>query len=52
MSRALEDSRKEYESYKIKSKENINAIGSLEGELAINTLQLKKKDERIRILEE
>ena len=52
LTRALEENRRDHESYKTKSKENINSIGSLEGEIAINHLQLKKKEERIRILEE
>lgn len=48
----LEDARKDCENFKSKSKDTVNSLGSLEGEIAISHLQIKKKDDRIRALEE
>jgi predicted nucleic acid-binding Zn-ribbon protein len=52
LKRAFKDSQQECESHKVKVKQVTTSLGSLEGELAILHLQLKKKEDRIRALEE
>lgn len=52
MGRALDDSRRENDSLRARLKELTVTLGSAEGSISVKEAQLRKKDEKIRLLEE
>lgn len=52
LQRHMEDLKRENESLKAKVKEMMVSLGNLEGAVNVKEMQLRKKDERIKILEE